>query len=140
MLTVVLDQTFDPTPCECCGKTTRGVSGWIEDSDKTLAAYLIHWTQSSKEHDANFDLIFGKWGDEATPNDRSVASFAYRPSENSFMVIDSRTRPAGQSNQVALFPLTRDEIVGTPLASYLFGLLDAVWLQDPRITDIRSDG
>ena len=140
MLTVVLDQTFDPTPCECCGKTTRGVSGWIEDSDKTLAAYLIHWTQSSKEHDANFDLIFGKWGAEATPNDRSVASFAYRPSENSFMVVDSRTRPAGQCNQVALFPLTRDEIVGTPLASYLFGLLDAVWLQDPRITDIRSDG
>jgi len=140
VLNVVPDKTFDPNPCECCGSTTLGVSGWIEDSDKTLAAYLVHWTQSSKEHDANFDLIFGKWGDEATPNDRSIASFAYRPSENSFMVIDSRTRPAGQSNQVASFPLTRDEIVGTPLARYLFGILDAIWLQDPRITDIRSDG
>ncbi|MEN1973478.1 hypothetical protein WCE34_14305 [Luteimonas sp. MJ204] len=140
MLTVVPDKTFDPTLCECCGKTTRGVSGWIEDSDKTLAAYLIHWTQSSKDHDANFDLVFGNWGDLATANDRSVASFAYRPSENSFMVIDSRTRPAGQSNDLASFPLTRDEIVGTPLAPYLFGLLDAIWLQDSRIAVICGDG
>lgn len=140
MLTVVPDKIFDPTLCECCGKTTRGVSGWIEDSGKTLAAYLIHWTQSSEEHDANFDLIFGKWGDEAKPNDRSIASFAYRASENSFMVIDSRTRPAGQSNQVASFPLTREEIVGTPLAPYLFDLLDAIWLHDPRISEVRSDG
>lgn len=140
MLTVVPDQTFEPTLCECCGQTTHGVSGWIEDSDKTLAAYLIHWTQSSKEHDANFDIIFGKWGDLATPKDRSVASFAYRRTENSFMVIDSGTRPAGQAKEVASFPLARDEIVGTPLASYLFSLLDAIWLQDARITDIRRDG
>ncbi|MGQ0799884.1 MAG: hypothetical protein ACT4NL_07200 [Pseudomarimonas sp.] len=138
MLSVVQDRTFDPTPCECCGQTTRGVSGWIEDSDKTLAAYLIHWTQSAKGHDPNFDLIFGKWGDNATPSDRYVASFAYRHSTNSFMVIDSRARPAGQSKHIASFPLTRDEVVGTPLAPYLFGLLDAIWLQDPRIADIRS--
>ena len=140
MLIIVPDKTFEPTLCDCCGKTTRGVSGWIEDSDKTLAAYLIHWTQPSNGHDANFDLIFGKWGDQAGPNDRSVASFAYRPSENSFTVIDSRTRPAGQASDLASFPLTRDEIVGTALAPYLFGLLDAIWLQDGRITGIRSDG
>jgi hypothetical protein len=140
MLTVVPDKTFEPTLCECCGEMTLGVSGWIEDSDKTLAAYLIHWTQSSKEHDASFDLIFGEWGDRTTASDRSVASFAYRPSKNSFMVIDSCTRPAGQSNDLASFPLTRQEIVGTPLAPYLFGLLDAIWLQDSRIAGIRSAG
>lgn len=77
-------------------------------------------------------------GDHATPDDRSVASFTYRPCENSFVVMDSRTRPAGQAHQVALFPLTRDEIVGTPLATFLFGLLDAIWLQDLRITEIRG--
>lgn len=140
MLTVIPDQTFKPTLCECCGKTIRGVSGWIEDSDQTLAAYLIHWTQSSEEHDANFDLIFGKWGDQATPSDRSVASFVYRPCENSFMAIDSCTRPAGKANHLACFPLARNEIVDTPLAPYLHGLLDAIWHQDPRLTDIRSAG
>ena len=77
------------------------MSGWIEEAESTLAAYLIHWTEGSHQHDANFDLIFGRWAEAATPNDRSVASFAYRASENAFMVIEARTRPVGQSQTVA---------------------------------------
>jgi len=138
--TVIPDTTFEPTSCECCGRTTRGVSGWIHDSDKTLAAYFVHWTESSRDHPANFDLILGAWGDNTSAADRSVASFAYRVEENAFMVIDAHSRPAGRATHIASFPLTRNEVVGSPLASYLFGLLDAIWLQDQRIAGIRGDG
>ena len=140
MVTIVPDKSFEPTRCACCGKTTRGVSGWIEDHEKTLAAYLIHWTEGSAGHPANFDLIFGSWGDGSKAADRSVASFVYLASENGFMAIDAHSRPAGKAAHVASCPLARDEVVGTPLAPYLFGLLDAIWLQDGRIAGIRGDG
>ena len=140
MVTVVPDKSFEPTRCACCGKTTRGVSGWIGDDEKTLAAYLIHWTEGAADHPANFDLIFGSWGDLATAADRSVASFVYHASGNGFMAIDAHSRPAGKATHLALFPLARSEVVGTPLAPYLFGLLDAIWLQDGRIVGIRGEG
>jgi hypothetical protein len=34
--------------------------------------------------------------------------------------------------------LKRDEVVGTPLAANVFALFDAVWLQDPRIDELRQ--
>ena len=139
MLTAVPDTTFDPVLCDCCGNRTCGISGWIQDKEKTLAAYLVHWTESPKDHVANFDLVFGGWGEEATSADRSVASFAYRAAENAFMVIDAHSRPAGRAEHLAAFPLTREQVVGTPLAPYLFGLLDVIWLQDERIASIRGE-
>ncbi len=34
--------------------------------------------------------------------------------------------------------LSRAEVVGTPLAQEVFALLDAVWLAEPRISEVKE--
>jgi hypothetical protein len=34
--------------------------------------------------------------------------------------------------------MKRAEVVGTPLASEVFSLLDALWLTDPRIAQVKA--
>ena len=34
--------------------------------------------------------------------------------------------------------LQREEIVGTPLSTKVFALIDALWLTEPRIAEVRS--
>ena len=65
----------DYGPCECCGNNTRSVWGVIHSAEGTVASYFVHWTLSRvADHGANFDLIMGKWGEQATARDRSRRS------------------------------------------------------------------
>jgi hypothetical protein len=52
------------------------------------------------------------------------------------MVIDSGHRPANTS-QLCGRALKRADVIGTPLASEVFQLVDAIWLQDARIAEVR---
>ena len=139
MLSVQEDTTFDPAFCECCGQTTRSISGWISSGSDTVAAYLIHWTDGRPDHGANFDLIIGKWGDRASPSDRQAASVVYSRSGGGFIVIDASTRPFARGRELFCHALSRDDVVSSPIATQLFTLLDAIWLQDSRITEIRGE-
>src|SRR5437870_12193798 len=57
------DRTFGP--CSCCGNMTRRVWGYVTQDDATIAAYFVEWTPGHEEKAANFDLIIGKWGEDA---------------------------------------------------------------------------
>ncbi|WP_131821890.1 hypothetical protein [Salipiger marinus] len=63
--------------CDCCGNQTRTVWGYVrEEGGGTVASYFVHWTvgKSIEDHPANFDLIYGAWGEGATKNDRRAIS------------------------------------------------------------------
>ena len=93
----------------------------------------------SPDHYPNIDLIIGPWGDGTDADQRVLACLRFRPAPDggAFMVIDAGDRL--RSNQ-PLFTrsLLRDEIVGTPLASQVFQLVDAIWLADPRIEEVKA--
>jgi len=48
------------------------------------------------------------------------------------MVVDATERPIANSPLVG-GALRRQDVVGTPLAEQVFGLVDAIFLQDSRI-------
>jgi len=126
--------------CTCCGGTTRTVTGLISTPEAGVAAYFVSWTVGAvASHGAKFDLIIGSWGAGAPADDRVAVALELRMIEGrpQFMVQDAAGRPAAQAS-LAPRALRREEVIGTPLAQEVFDMIDAIWLQDARITDIIS--
>ena len=129
----------DDVACECCGDRSRTVTGFLHEKQSTRAAYLVHWTRSHVlEHGAHFDFIIGRWGDQSSRSDRVSVSLVYYPGRG-FTLIDAAERPAGQSELTGR-ALPRAAIVGSPLATEVFAMVDLVWLQDTRLAEIVDPG
>jgi hypothetical protein len=142
MAEIILEPTgsSDFERCECCGKRSRTVWGLARRDGDADAAYFVHWTLGQLASDgAHFDLILGRWGEDATPADRYAVSLEYRRTDRgpAFMVIDATTRPIAR-NELVGRALRRDEVVGTALATRVFELVDAIWLKDRRISEVTA--
>ncbi len=123
--------------CECCGKASRTVWGYVHESERTIAAYFVHWTVGESEHLPNLDFLIGTWGNDKV-NDRVLSAWLFNPSQNSFMITDAAQRPAASST-LCSHALSRDETLALPsVRAIAASCLDAVWLQDPRIAEIRA--
>src|SRR4051794_2550733 len=121
--------------CDCCGNQSRCVWGMVHDGGTTVAAYWMNWTVGHLgEPGANLDLIVGRWGDDASRDDRVAVSLLHRRQPDgspAFMVIDAAER-AATKGELARTALDRSEVVGTPLADQVFALVDAIYEQDGR--------
>ena len=131
-----------PTVCDCCGNETKAVWGYVYRHDVALAAYFVQWTSNKKEHYPNFDFLVGTWGDDNI-RDKKLISFVYNATHRaggSFMAIDSSNRPAAKSDLCSR-ALSRNEVVNDrDLMGLATEMIDAVWLGDPRIEEIRNFG
>ena len=123
--------------CDCCGSQTRTVWGYVrEEGEGTVASYFVQWTvgRSIEDHPANFDLVYGAWGEETTKSDRCAISLVHFESEGvpGVSVIDANSRPVASSELVGA-AMSREELVGTPLAQRAFSIFDSVLSQDVRL-------
>ena len=125
-------------PCPDCGQNTKRVWGYVYRGDVAVAAYFVEWTPSHRPKDAMFDLIIGKWGESAGPDDRKAVSIGFRTLDNgpSFMVQDATARRIG-SNSLVSQALKRDDVIGTPIATDVFAICDLIYLADPRLAELR---
>jgi len=132
--------TVEPTGessgrCDCCGRQSRHVWGFVLSQEETVAAYFVHWTIGHlADVGANIDFIIGRWGDDTLSKDRVAVSLVHREQEDgapAIMVIDAAERPVAASDLVGR-ALARDEVIGTPLATTVFALIDAIYLHDGR--------
>jgi hypothetical protein len=131
-----------PTLCECCGNETKTIWGYIYDGDNAVSAYFVQWTCNKKEHSPNFDFLIGTWGDDFI-NDKKLISFIYNPTNEDggeFMVIDSSERPAANS-ALCTVALSREEVINDgDIMGSVTDMIDAIWLGDPRIEEIKNFG
>jgi len=123
--------------CDCCGNQTRTIWGYVHKREaETLAAYFLHWTVGKPldSHPANFDLIYGAWGEGTDAKDRCAISLLHFEDENgsSVMVIDAIDRDFAKNDLVDSVT-RRDDVIGTPLATAAFAIFDAVITQDQRV-------
>lgn len=58
------------------------------------------------------------------------------PSGPQFTVTDAEGRPAAKPGALADRALRRDQVIATPLATEVFAMLDAIWLNDKRIGEL----
>jgi len=127
-------------PCACCGNDTRSVWGAVHRGEATEAVYYVHWTVGRvREEGAHFDLAVGSWGEGAQPSDRVGVALEFRITEQgpSFMVIDASDGRL-LSDRLVARGLTREQVIGTPLAQQAFGIVDAVWFHDERVNEIKG--
>jgi hypothetical protein len=128
----------DQGPCSCCGNMSRTVWGFVHSPDETIAAYFVQWTLNKPEHRAIFDLILGQWGEE-TKHNRQAISMEYRifDGQGSFMVIDASTRETANSELVGV-ALNREQVIGKSIVERAFSIVDAIFMKDERIEEIRN--
>lgn len=125
-----------PIQCACCGYWSQSVNGYVHEGEQTVAAYFVQWTAGNLAHDPNIDLVVGQWGDGTTAADRQGVSLMYRVGQG-FMVIDADARPFSGGQALFSHALKRSDVVGTGLAAAVFRIIDAIWLQDSRIEELR---
>jgi hypothetical protein len=117
--------------CDCCGDTTKRVWGFVRYCGEPFGAYFLGWTVGKPDHGAAFDLILGDFDEDAPSTSRFAISLDYRIVEGSgsFMVVDAESRiPVEATNALFGKALKRTDIVGTELASEVFGVVDAIYL------------
>ncbi len=125
--------------CNCCGKPSNTLWGYIDIHDQTVAAYFVHWTVGSEPPSVNFDIIVGSCEDDADPRDRRLISLLFEQSGSGgrLTFIDGSSRPANDP-ELCAGALTPSEVVGTPLAKEVSEYVDAIWLQDHRLSEVRA--
>jgi hypothetical protein len=121
--------------CDCCGHESRCVWGFVSQNDATIAAYWMHWTVDHlADHGAHLDLIIGRWGEDTSSDHRAAVSLEHRQQPDgspALMVIDPADSAAAKSD-LAATALSREEVIGTPLAKQVFDIVDAIYSQDDR--------
>lgn len=130
-----------PSTCECCGNKTKSVWGYAYKNEVILAAYFVQWTHARPDHAANFDFLIGTWGNNKI-NDKILASWVYNTNNEggSFCAIDGYNRPAATS-ELCSRALSRNEVTNNgEIIGICAEIIDALWLQDPRIIEINNFG
>ena len=112
--------------------------GDLSSPDAAIAVYYVQWTVGAPDHRPNFDLLIGCWGDGASRDDRALVSLEFQPGKDGgFMVIDASERRL-KYDSLCAHAMRREDIVGSPSAKMVFDLIDAMWEQDSRLTEVRS--
>jgi hypothetical protein len=122
--------------CECCGNISRQITGFVHQGEATRAGYSFHWTVGHfPDRPANLDLVIGRWGEAASPDQRFAVSLllTLRDDRPDMLVIDAKDRPIAEKSALLGVALDRNQVIGTPLANEVFGLVDAIFLQDSRV-------
>jgi hypothetical protein len=141
MFKIEQEKTQDFGPCDCCGSMSRLVAGFVTRDGESYAGYQVHWTLGQVErHGATFYIILGYWGESTLAEDRYAVALRYRcdAEATGFMVVDAQTAVA--SHPLVGRALTREEVIGTPLAQEMFDVIDFIWLYDDRILEITAHG
>lgn len=125
--------------CACCGSASKTIWGDLSNQDGTVAVYFVHWTVDSPSYHPNIDLILGEWGEGADSEQRVLASLEFKPATDggAFMVIDGQQRFENKKT-ICGRGLQREEVIGTPLATEVFALVDALWISDPRLSEVKA--
>ena len=127
-------------PCECCGDLTRRATGMVRRDGDPYAFYEVVWTtQQVVRHGAEFSIVLGRFGEGTTSADKFAVALHYfvEPNRSGFMVVDANQTPL-ESHPLVGRALPREQVVGTPLAQEVFDLVDAIWLNDRNISEVKQ--
>ena len=130
----------DYGPCECCGGISRLAAGMVRLDGEPYALYQVRWTSKRvNEHGAEFYLVLGEMGEGTTAADKFAVAlhFFVQTDTFGFSVVDA-DKTSIASNPLVGRALSRESVINTPLAQEVFDLVDAIWLQDENIGEVRD--
>ena len=123
--------------CDCCQNETISLSGFVSTESESLAAYFIAYTNGQPDHGAEFTFVVGKWGEEAMAQERFVIVMHHFP-EKGFMIDRNIEEKKANMRELASNFLNREDIIGSRFADTLFSIVDAVYMKDSRLDEMRN--
>ena len=119
---------------------TARVWGYVHRDDAAYAVYYVEWTPGHEASAANFDIIIGEWGEGTSADDREAVALEFRKLETgpAFRVIDAKLRLSLIGGSLASRLMDRDDVIGTPMAAEAFAICDLIYLDDPRIGELKE--
>jgi hypothetical protein len=123
--------------CECCGRTSRTVWGWVHagtaGSGDTRAAYYAGWVEGHADSVIHLTISLGQWGDGASAAERQAVAIDLRSFDGQpqCMIVDDAFI---QDPDSLGHHLPRDEALANPSLSEFWEITDAILEQDTRLT------
>ena len=137
----------DEGKCDCCGKTTKTIWGFIHRNKLCCAVYYVSWTEGHRERGATFLISLGDWeGEEVTDRQSFALRLKMMPTGAAFMMVDAAKTQCGK-NETAPNETEQDEaeqkdLLGvmldretaliSPLKADVFAIADLILDRDKR--------
>ena len=126
----VREGEVEHTSCNCCGKLTTVVSGYLDVGDKSAGWYTVGVTLDAPNHLPLCRVYIGDWSQEAGPDERWGIRIGIAP--DGPQLLDWSTDEATEAKPV-FTPLNRLQVLGTPLEPPLWKLMDKIIGSDSRL-------
>jgi hypothetical protein len=130
-------------PCPHCGGEEQTVWGWVHRGRGTRAVYYVRWTAGCPGDGMVWFLCVGAWGTGSDDSARHSVGLRARILQRhpQFMVIDAADTPWGRGSDATFGSLlARGEVVDTALAEEVYGYIDRIIVEDPRVTRFLGTG
>lgn len=127
------------SPCPDCAQATKRIWGHVLDHQQTVASYVVTWVPGKRDHAIGYDLIFGRWDEDATAENRVLVSMDQRVGEG-----DGKPRFVNAEGRIAHDPLLFSEALTWQTAMQsgrardLLLLAEMIYRNDPRLDEARK--
>lgn len=123
---------LEKTPCDCCGKTTIEYRGDLYHKEDWMAFYWVRMSEAHPEALPTFHIGTGNWAQGAKKDKRWIFGSEYDIKSQGFRIMD-----LAKGSDLATW-LDRKDVIGTDFAQQAFSMLDAIFMRDERLKDLRS--
>lgn len=135
-LTLEQGEESMPTACECCGRYSRTVHGFVYRNDDAYAVYYAGWSEGHPERGVTMAIAMGEWGDDSDASDRvsvGVRAFA-SSSEIHFSILDPEESPWSRTDLLGDM-IPRKVALHHPSLKEVFTIAEVLVEHDFRVRD-----
>lgn len=126
----VREGEVEHTACNCCGKLTTVVTGYLEVGALSAGWYTVGVTLDAPNHLPLCRLYIGDWTEGAGPDERWGIRIGISPEGPQLLDWSEDERAQAQP---VFTPLNRPQVLGTPLEPQLWTLMDTIIGADSRL-------
>ena len=126
----VREGEVDFTSCNCCGKPTTVVTGYLDVGALSAGWYTIGVTLDAPNHLPLCRLYIGDWTESAHVDERWGIRIGF--SSDGPQVLDWPDQEREEARPL-FTPLNKGQVLGTPLEPQLWSLLETIQKEDSRL-------
>ncbi|MFW2542157.1 hypothetical protein ACN2XU_05915 [Primorskyibacter sp. 2E107] len=127
---VIREGESEETTCTCCGKAVTAVTGYLDVGQLSAGWYTVAVTHGTKDHLPLLRLFIGDWSETAAPSER----WGIRMGIDHDGAHITDWPEADQHEAAPVFtPLSRAQILGTPMEAQIWTLTDRILTRDSRL-------
>lgn len=125
-----------PTRCECCGRVSRTVHGFVYKDGDAYAIYYAGWSEGHPERGVTMAVAVGEWDDDSDNSDRVSVGLEARATESEiqFAVLEPEQSPWAQTDLLGAM-CSRSAALAHPVLKEIFEIAEHVVSHDERIAD-----